>query len=158
MLEKYEKWMSRFFTALGSMFFIILVLMTFVQVITRYVVNISFPWAEEFLRFCYTYMILFGLLTTTQIQVPLLRHFISQKIHYGWLLSSCLYVIMLFTLWILLQGGLKIYSMNMNSYYSAFKISKSWVYVPFVICIVLESIRIILALIHCAKSKALGEL
>ena len=158
MIEKYEKFISKTFLSLGCLFFLILVVMTFVQVITRYVINISFPWAEEFLRFCYTYMILFGILTTTQIQVPLLRIAIFEKFKYGWLLSSTLYIVMLISLALLIKGGIKLYSMNLNSYYSAFKISISWVYVPFILCLSLEVVRIIIAFISLAKTKVVGEL
>jgi|SRR5699024_10444780 len=158
MIEKYEKFISKTFLSLGCLFFLILVVMTFVQVITRYVINISFPWAEEFLRFCYTYMILFGILTTTQIQVPLLRIAIFEKFKYGWLLSSALYIVMLISLALLIKGGIKLYSMNLNSYYSAFKISISWVYVPFILCLSLEVVRIIIAFISLAKTKVVGEL
>ncbi|KGQ39066.1 TRAP transporter small permease [Gallibacterium genomosp. 1] len=158
MIEKYEKFISKTFLSLGCLFFLILVVMTFVQVITRYVINISFPWAEEFLRFCYTYMILFGILTTTQIQVPLLRIAIFEKFKYGWLLSSALYIVMLISLVLLIKGGIKLYSMNLNSYYSAFKISISWVYVPFILCLSLEVVRIIIAFISLAKTKVVGEL
>ena len=158
MIEKYEKFISKTFLSLGCLFFLILVVMTFVQVITRYVINISFPWAEEFLRFCYTYMILFGILTTTQIQVPLLRIAIFEKFKYGWLLSSALYIVMLISLALLNNGGIKLYSMNLNSYYSAFQISISWVYVPFILCLSLEVVRIIIAFISLAKTKVVGEL
>ncbi|EJS86983.1 hypothetical protein AAUPMC_16980, partial [Pasteurella multocida subsp. multocida str. Anand1_cattle] len=75
---------------------------------------------EEFLRFCYTWMIIFGILTTTQIQVPLLRIMIFEKFKFGWVLSSLLYCIMLFCLFLLVKGGIKLYTMNVNSYYSAF--------------------------------------
>ena len=158
MIEKYENFINKTFLSLGCLFFLILVVMTFVQVITRYVINISFPWAEEFLRFCYTYMILFGILTTTQIQVPLLRIVIFEKFKYGWLLSSALYIVMLISLVLFLKGGIKLYAMNLNSYYSAFKISISWVYVPFILCLSLEIIRIIIAFISLAKTKVVGEL
>ncbi|MFC0309287.1 TRAP transporter small permease [Gallibacterium trehalosifermentans] len=158
MIEHYEKFIKKTFLSLGCLFFLILVLMTFIQVITRYVINISFPWAEEFLRFCYTYMILFGILTTTQIQVPLLRIMIFEKFKYGWLLSSVLYIVMLISLFLLVKGGIKLYSMNLNSYYSAFKISISWVYVPFILCLSLEMIRIVIAFISLAKTKVVGEL
>ncbi|MCW9710467.1 TRAP transporter small permease [Avibacterium sp. 21-586] len=158
MIEKYENFISKTFLSLGCLFFLILVVMTFIQVITRYVINISFPWAEEFLRFCYTYMILFGILTTTQIQVPLLRIMIFEKFKYGWLLSSILYIVMLVSLALLIKGGLKLYSMNLNSYYSAFKISISWVYVPFILCLSLEIIRIIISFVSLAKTKVVREL
>ncbi|PJG84440.1 TRAP transporter small permease [Conservatibacter flavescens] len=158
MIEKYENFINKTFLSLGSLFFLIIVLMTFVQVITRYVINVSFPWAEEFLRFCYTYMILFGILTTTQIQVPLLRIMIFERFKYGWLLSSLLYIVMLFCLFLLVKGGLKLYEMNINSYYSAFKISISWVYVPFIVCLSLEMVRIVIAFISLAKTKVVGEL
>ncbi|MDO4430007.1 MAG: TRAP transporter small permease [Lonepinella koalarum] len=158
MIEKYENFISKTFLSLGCLFFLIIVLMTFVQVITRYLVNISFPWAEEFLRFCYTYMILFGLLTTTQIQVPMLRIMIFEKFKYGWLLSSLLYILMLVSLFLLVKGGIKVYSMNINSFYSAFQISKSWVYVPFIVCLTLEMIRIAIAFISLAKTQKVREL
>lgn len=158
MIEKYENFISKTFLSLGCLFFLIIVLMTFVQVITRYLVNISFPWAEEFLRFCYTYMILFGLLTTTQIQVPMLRIMIFEKFKYGWLLSSLLYILMLVSLFLLVKGGIKVYSMNINSFYSAFQISKSWVYVPFIVCLTLEMIRIVIAFISLAKTQKVREL
>ncbi len=158
MIEQYDKYINKTFLSLGCLFFIVIVVMTFVQVITRYVINISFPWAEEFLRFCYTYMILFGLLTTAQIQVPLLRNIISEKFKYGWLLSSLLYIVMLICLFFLIKGGLKVYSMNVKSYYSAFKISKSWVYVPFILCLSLEMVRIIMASISLVKTKKVREL
>lgn len=51
MIERYNKFISNTFLSLGCVFFSILVIMTFIQVITRYVVNISFPWAEEFCDF-----------------------------------------------------------------------------------------------------------
>ncbi|OBX06166.1 C4-dicarboxylate ABC transporter substrate-binding protein [Gallibacterium salpingitidis] len=158
MIEKYENFINKTFLSLGCLFFLILVVMTFVQVITRYVINISFPWAEEFLRFCYTYMILFGILTTTQIQVPLLRIIIFEKFKYGWLLSSALYIVMLISLALLIKGGVKLYGMNLNSYYSAFKISISWVYVPFILCLSLEIVRIVIAFISLARTKVVGEL
>lgn len=158
MVEQYEKFINKTFLSLGCLFFIVIVVMTFVQVITRYVVNLSFPWAEEFLRFCYTCMILFGILTTTQIQVPLLRITIFERFKYGWLLSSLLYLVMLFCLFLLVKGGLKVYSMNLKSYYSAFKISKSWVYVPFLVCLSLEMIRIVIAFISLAKTRKVREL
>ncbi|TCP97355.1 TRAP-type C4-dicarboxylate transport system permease small subunit [Cricetibacter osteomyelitidis] len=158
MVDNYEKFISKTFLSLGCLFFLIIVIMTFVQVITRYVINISFPWAEEFLRFCYTWMILFGILTTTQIQVPLLRIMIFEKFKYGWLLSSVLYIIMLFCLFLLVKGGLKLYEMNINSYYSAFKISISWVYVPFILCLTLEMIRIVIAFVSLAKTRKVREL
>ncbi|MFZ7255119.1 TRAP transporter small permease, partial [Avibacterium avium] len=124
--------------------------MTFIQVITRYLVNISFPWSEEFLRFCYTWMILFGILTTTQIQVPLLRIIIFEKFKYGWLLSSMLYLIMLFCLFIIIKGGIALYLINLDSYYSAFKISISLVYIPLILCLSLEIVRIIISFISLA--------
>lgn len=158
MIEQYEKFINKTFLSLGCLFFIILVIMTFIQVITRYMVNISFPWAEEFLRFCYTWMILFGILTTPQIQVPLLRIMIFERFKYGWLLSSALYIIMLICLFILVKGGIKLYSMNINSYYSAFKISISWIYVPFIICLCLEIVRISIAFISLAKTRKVREL
>lgn len=158
MLEQYEKFINKTFLSLGCLFFLVLVAMTFVQVITRYVINISFPWAEEFLRFCYTWMILFGILTTTQIQVPMVRIMILERFKYGWLLSSALYIVMLICLFLLIKGGLKVYFMNLNSYYSAFKISKSWVYIPFLLCLSLEMIRILIASISLAKTKKVREL
>lgn len=158
MIEQYEKFINKTFLSLGCLFFIILVIMTFIQVITRYMVNISFPWAEEFLRFCYTWMILFGILTTPQIQVPLLRIMIFERFKYGWLLSSALYIIMLICLFILVKGGIKLYYMNINSYYSAFKISISWIYVPFIICLCLEIVRISIAFISLAKTRKVREL
>lgn len=158
MVEKYENFISKTFLSLGCLFFLVIVVMTFVQVITRYLVNISFPWAEEFLRFCYTYMILFGILTTTQIQVPMLRIMIFEKFKYGWLLSSLLYIVMLVSLFLLVKGGIKVYSMNINSFYSAFGISKSWVYVPFIVCLTLEMVRIVIAFISLAKTQKVREL
>ncbi|WP_439257730.1 TRAP transporter small permease [Lonepinella sp. BR2271] len=158
MVEKYDEFIKKTFLSLGCLFFIIIVVMTFIQVITRYVINISFPWAEEFLRFCYTWMILFGILTTAQIQVPLLRIMIFERFKYGWLLSSLLYIVMLISLFLLIKGGIKVYSMNLNSYYSAFKISKSWVYVPFILCLSLEIVRIILDFVHLAKTRQVREL
>ena len=158
MIEKYESFIKKTFLSLGSLFFLIIVVMTFIQVITRYVINISFPWAEEFLRFCYTYMILFGILTTSQIQVPLLRIMIFERFKYGWLLSSLLYIVMLICLFLLVKGGIKLYEMNSNSYYSGFKISISWVYVPFIICLSLEMVRIVIAFVSLAKTKVVGEL
>ncbi|MDU8924889.1 TRAP transporter small permease [Pasteurellaceae bacterium LIM206] len=158
MIEKYDQFIKKIFLSLGCLFFLIIVLMTFLQVITRYVINISFPWAEEFLRFCYTWMILFGILTTTQIQVPLLRIMIFEKFKFGWILSSVLYLIMLFSLFLLVKGGIKLYDMNLNSYYSAFKISISWVYVPFILCLSLEIVRIVIAFVLLAKTKIVGEL
>ncbi|WP_439259076.1 TRAP transporter small permease [Lonepinella sp. BR2930] len=158
MIEKYDEFIKKTFLSLGCLFFVIIVIMTFIQVITRYVINISFPWAEEFLRFCYTWMILFGILTTAQIQVPLLRIMIFERFKYGWLLSSLLYIVMLVSLFLLVKGGIKVYSMNINSYYSAFKISKSWVYVPFIICLSLEILRIVLDFIHLAKTHQVREL
>ncbi|QOF68779.1 TRAP transporter small permease [Actinobacillus sp. GY-402] len=158
MMEQYEKFINKTFLSLGCLFFLVLVGMTFVQVITRYVINISFPWAEEFLRFCYTWMILFGILTTTQIQVPMVRIMIFERFKYGWLLSSTLYIVMLICLFLLIKGGLKVYSMNLNSYYSAFKISKSWVYIPFLICLSLEMFRILIAFISLAKTRKVREL
>lgn len=158
MVEKYENFISKTFLSLGCLFFLVIVVMTFVQVITRYLVNISFPWAEEFLRFCYTYMILFGILTTTQIQVPMLRIMIFEKFKYGWLLSSLLYIVMLVSLFLLVKGGIKVYSMNINSFYSAFQISKSWVYVPFIVCLTLEMVRIVIAFISLAKTQKVREL
>ncbi|WP_032093085.1 MULTISPECIES: TRAP transporter small permease [Pasteurellaceae] len=158
MIEQYEKFINKTFLSLGCVFFLVIVVMTFIQVITRYVVNISFPWAEEFLRFCYTWMILFGILTTTQIQVPLLRIMIFEKFKYGWLLSSLLYIIMLICLFLLIKGGIKVYSMNLKSYYSAFKISKAWVYIPFIICLSLEMIRIVIASVSLVKTHKVREL
>ncbi|MDG2957645.1 TRAP transporter small permease [Exercitatus varius] len=158
MMEQYEKFINKTFLSLGCLFFLVLVGMTFVQVITRYVINISFPWAEEFLRFCYTWMILFGILTTTQIQVPMVRIMIFERFKYGWLLSSTLYIVMLICLFLLIKGGLKVYSMNLNSYYSAFKISKSWVYIPFLICLSLEMFRILIAFISLSKTRKVREL
>lgn len=157
-MEQYEKFIHKIFLSLGCLFFLVLVAMTFVQVITRYVINISFPWAEEFLRFCYTWMILFGMLTTTQIQVPMVRIMIFERFKYGWLLSSALYIVMLICLFLLIKGGLKVYSMNLNSYYSAFKISKSWVYIPFLLCLSLEMIRILIAFVSLTKTKKVREL
>lgn len=158
MIEQYEKFINKTFLSLGCLFFLVIVVMTFIQVITRYVVNISFPWAEEFLRFCYTWMILFGILTTAQIQVPLLRIMILERFKYGWLLSSALYIVMLVCLFLLVKGGIKVYSMNVNSYYSAFKISKSWVYVPFILCLLLEMVRVVIAFISLAKTRQVREL
>ncbi|HBO38999.1 MAG TPA: TRAP transporter small permease [Pasteurellaceae bacterium] len=158
MIEQYEKFINKTFLSLGCLFFLVIVVMTFIQVITRYVVNISFPWAEEFLRFCYTWMILFGILTTAQIQVPLLRIMILERFKYGWLLSSALYIVMLVCLFLLVKGGIKVYSMNVNSYYSAFKISKSWVYVPFILCLSLEMVRVVIAFISLAKTRQVREL
>ncbi|MCW9717176.1 TRAP transporter small permease [Avibacterium sp. 21-599] len=158
MIEKYERFINKLFLFLGSSVFILIILMTFVQVITRYLINISFPWAEEFLRFCYTYMILFGILTTFQIQVPLLRIIIFERFRYGWLLSSILYLIMIFCLLVLIKGGIKLYLMNLNSYYSAFKVSISLVYIPFILCLSLEIIRIIIAFISLTKTKKVREL
>lgn len=158
MVEQYEKFINKTFLSLGCLFFLILVVMTFVQVLTRYVINVSFPWAEEFLRFCYTWMILFGILTTTQIQVPLLRIMIFERFKHGWLLSSLLYIVMLICLFLLIKGGIRVYTMNMNSYYSAFKISKSWVYVPFIICLSLEMLRIVIAFVSLAKTRKVREL
>lgn len=158
MIEQYEKFVSKTFLSLGCLFFLVIVVMTFVQVITRYVINASFPWAEEFLRFCYTWMILFGILTTTQIQVPMLRIAVFERFKYGWLLSSLLYIVMLVSLFILVKGGIKLYEMNLNSYYSAFKISISWVYIPFILCLSLEMIRIVLASISLIKTKKVGDL
>ena len=158
MVEQYEKFINKTFLSLGCLFFIVIVVMTFIQVITRYVVNVSFPWAEEFLRFCYTWMILFGILTTTQIQVPLVRRMIFERFKYGWLLSSLLYILMLVCLFLLVKGGFKVYSMNLKSYYSAFKISKSWVYVPFLVCLSLEMVRIIIAFVSLAKTRKVREL
>lgn len=158
MIEQYEKFINKTFLSLGCLFFLVIVVMTFVQVITRYVINISFPWAEEFLRFCYTWMILFGILTTTQIQVPMLRIMIFERFKYGWLLSSLLYIVMLVSLFILIKGGIKLYDMTLNSYYSAFKISISWVYVPFIVCLSLEIIRVLLASISLIRTKKVGDL
>lgn len=158
MIEQYEKFINKTFLSLGCLFFLVIVVMTFIQVITRYVVNISFPWAEEFLRFCYTWMILFGILTTAQIQVPLLRIMILERFKYGWLLSSALYIVMLVCLFLLVKGGIKVYSMNVNSYYSAFKISKSWIYVPFILCLSLEMVRVVIAFISLAKTRQVREL
>lgn len=158
MIEQYEKFINKTFLSLGCLFFLVIVVMTFVQVITRYVINASFPWAEEFLRFCYTWMILFGILTTTQIQVPMLRITVFERFKYGWLLSSLLYIVMLVSLFILVKGGLKLYDMTLNSYYSAFNISISWVYVPFILCLSLEMIRIVLASISLIKTKKVGDL
>ncbi|WP_273391953.1 TRAP transporter small permease [Actinobacillus porcinus] len=158
MIEQYEKFINKTFLSLGCLFFLVIVVMTFVQVITRYVINTSFPWAEEFLRFCYTWMILFGILTTAQIQVPMLRIMIFERFKYGWLLSSLLYVVMLVSLFILIKGGIKLYGMTLNSYYSAFKISISWVYVPFIVCLSLEVIRVLLASISLIRTKKVGDL
>lgn len=158
MIEQYEKFISRLFISVGCAFFLVIVLMTFIQVLTRYVINVSFPWAEEFLRFSYTWMILCGLLTTTQIQIPLLRIMLFERFKYGWLLSSLLYIFMLISLFVMIKGGLTLYSMNINSYYSAFKISISWVYIPFIICLSLEVIRIIIAFVSLIKTQKVREL
>ncbi|OOF43604.1 TRAP transporter small permease [Rodentibacter trehalosifermentans] len=158
MVDNYEKFISKTFLSLGCLFFLIIVVMTFIQVITRYIVNISFPWAEEFLRFSYTCMILFGILTTAQIQVPLLRIMIFERFKYGWLLSSVLYIVMLICLFLLVKGGIKLYEMNINSYYSAFKISISWIYVPFILCLILEMVRVVIAFISLAKTRKVREL
>ena len=158
MIDQYEKFINKTFLSLGCLFFLVLVVMTFIQVITGYVINISFPWAEEFVRFCYTWMILFGILTTTQIQVPMLRIMIFERFKYGWILSSLLYIVMLVCLFLLVKGGLKVYSMNLNSHYSAFKISKSWVYVPFLLCLSLEMVRIVIAFVSWAKTVKVREL
>lgn len=158
MVDNYEKFISKAFLSLGCLFFLIIIVMTFIQVITRYIVNISFPWAEEFLRFSYTCMILFGILTTSQIQVPLLRIMIFERLKYGWLLSSALYIVMLICLFLLVKGGIKLYEININSYYSAFKISISWIYVPFILCLTLEMVRIVIAFISLAKTRKVREL
>ncbi len=156
MIEQYNKIVNKIFIILGNIVLLVLVAVTFYQVIMRYIFSHSLPWADEFLRFIYAWMTLFGLLSGTQIQISLLRDRISKSI--SWIFSEFCYLIILFCVFILLHGALKFFFLTRNDYYAAFDMSISWFYFPLIICSILEIIRIVLTMIHNAMSRQTGEL
>ncbi len=154
--EKYTNMLNKSFRILGNTSFLVLILVTFAQVLTRYLFSYSFSWADEFLKFCFAWMILLGMLTSRQIQVTLLRDHISRK--WGWIFAEVCYLFVLFCLTILFIGGIQFFFLTRNDTYSAFKISISWFYLPLIITTTLELIRVVLTMIDGFIFKNIGEL
>ena len=156
MLKTYIKVLNTIFTFLGSIVFIVLISVTFLQVILRYIFSFSLPWSEEFLRFIFAWMILFGFLSGTQIQVSLLRDKLLKSVR--WIFAEFCYLIILSCLFILLWGAINFFQITRNDYYAAFDVSISWFYFPLIISSILEIIRVIFAMITTGNSRKTGEL
>ena len=156
MYHRYERALNTVFRKLGSLAFGILILITFLQVITRYLFSYSFPWAEEFLGLCFTWMILFGMLTGRQIQVSLIRGRIPEQ--WRWVVSECCYLFILAALFALLTGALVLVDLTKQDTYSALPLSRVWFAIPLVLATVLEAVRVIMAMIDRHASAAAGDL
>ena len=156
MYHRYEQALNTVFRRLGALAFGILILITFLQVITRYLFSYSFPWAEEFLGLCFTWMILFGMLTGRQIQVSLIRSRIPER--WRWVVSECCYLFILAALFALLAGALVLVDLTKQDTYSALPLSRVWFSIPLVLATVLEAVRVIMAMIDRHSSAAAGDL
>ena len=156
MYHRYERALNTVFRKLGALAFGVLILITFLQVITRYLFSYSFPWAEEFLGLCFTWMVLFGMLTGRQIQVSLIRGRIPEQ--WRWVVSECCYLFILAALFALLAGALVLVDLTKQDTYSALPLSRVWFSIPLVLATVLEAVRVIMAMIDRHSSAAAGDL
>ena len=156
MYDSYEQALKKIFRKLGACSFGVLILITFLQVITRYLFSYSFPWAEEFLGLCFTWMILFGMLTTRQIQVSLIRSRIAKR--WRWVVSECSYLLILAALFALFTGALVLVDLTKQDTYSALPLSRIWFYIPLVVATVLEGIRVVMAMVDRHASATTGDL
>lgn len=60
MLNKLDYIISKILEVIMTVSLLLTVAVTFIQVVFRYVLQISLPWAQEFLMVCFVYSIFFG--------------------------------------------------------------------------------------------------
>ncbi len=122
------------------------VLTTFIQIIFRYVINHSLPWADELARYCFVWLVYSGILISLNrgehAFVSLLTDRLSGVSKKILLVLADVLVIVLFIC--VTIGGIKFVLLSIGQYTSGLRIPKLFVYLALPFCgvtIIIESLR-----------------
>jgi len=110
--------------------FVVMVLSTFVQVVCRYVLSFSLPWADELARHCLVWMVFIGMVVALvrgqHITVDILREHYRGRLRRWALTAIDLAGAILFA--VLLYGGILLMQLTATQTTSGMGIPKSLVY------------------------------
>ncbi|MFA5663281.1 TRAP transporter small permease [Castellaniella sp.] len=125
-----KSWHPLFSEVIVILCFLVIVLATFLGVVSRYVLEYSLPWADEVARYALVWLVYVGMVSTLVrgqhvcVELLLVRYRGRARV---WLLNLIdLACMVLFAA--LLYGGLQLMQMAQTQITPALGISKSWIY------------------------------
>jgi len=136
--------------------FVVMVVITFTQVLCRYLLSYSLPWADELARFSLVWMVFIGMVATLakgqHVTADVLLERYRGRLRIVMLTLVDLATIVLFSC--LLIGGLKLVQMTGTQTMATLGISKSWLYAALPIGAVLMVIELILQITRRLRHPA----
>lgn len=136
--------------------FVVMIVITFVQVICRYLLSYSLPWADELARYCLVWVVFIGMVVATSrglhITADLLRERYRGRFGLVMLTLVDLATAALFVT--LLYGGVLLVQMAASQITPGLGISKSWIYAAMPVGAVLMLVELLLQIIGRFRGPA----
>ncbi|MCB2216305.1 TRAP transporter small permease [Desulfofustis glycolicus] len=139
-----RKWHIKLSEWIVIVSFSAVVLITFVQIIFRYVINHSLPWADELARYCFVWLVYSGILISLNrgehASVSILTERLTGVPKKVILTLADVFVILLFVC--ITIGGIKFVLLSVGQYTSGLRIPKLLVYLALPLCgftVIIES-------------------
>ena len=147
---------DRFIETTLSILYFTLIIVVFVNVITRYLINIPFMWAEELGRYLFVWIVYLGAAQAFKDKRHLTVDFLSNKIPnpYKTYLSLIIYVILIIFIFFLFIYGLKFVKLGINRPAYSFDIGLAFFYAAIPVgslCMLLNIFRVIPEIIKTLK-------
>lgn len=116
--------------------FAIVVVTTFVQIIFRYVINNSLPWADELARYCFVWLVYSGIIVSLNrgehAFVSILTDQLTGNAKRAVAILGDILVLLLFVC--ITIGGIKFVQLSIGQYTSGLRIPKLFVYLALPFC------------------------
>lgn len=155
-MKKIQKGITRILNGLAGISFLAMVLLTCWQVFTRYILKNPSTWSEELVGYLFAWMSLLGASLVTQerghMNIPILVERFGEK---GQKLLNCLgeLIAFLFSLVILVFGGVQITSLAMGQMTSSLGVPIGIFYIVLPLCGVLNMIYTVFNMVDILKGK-----
>lgn len=159
-MDNLRNWLNKILNVLAGVSFIAMVLLTCWQVFTRYILASPSSWSEELVSYLFAWMALFGASLVTgergHMNIPILVDRMGPAAKKALQMfaeaAACL-----FSLVILVFGGVRITSLAMGQMTSSLGVAVGVFYIVLPVCGILNVVYTILNMIEIAKSQAEGN-
>lgn len=124
---------ERFFAAISGLNLAVVFVVTFAQVIQRYVFNMSIPWATDIIRICFIYSVFggmcVGVIKKLHLNIDVVAKLVPRKV--SKILSLLSNIMIIFFLSIVLCYSIPFILSNMDQYTPYLSFPMSYVYIVF---------------------------
>jgi TRAP-type C4-dicarboxylate transport system permease small subunit len=148
--RRFTQMIIKIYTAIAIFFMIVVIVMTFTQVVSRYIFNNSITWTEELARYAFIWSTLTGSMIAlkkgTHFKINFMEDILKGKIkHFQQIFINMLIIL---TALVMIFQGINVMKVAHNNYSTMLQIRMSYVYLAVVIGgagIFIQSIELILS-------------